>query len=108
MVPLVTTEDSQVHEPPPDPVDVAELAVDVETLLEERARLDVVSLLVGEAARRVQGSGSGGRTLPGPGQREQAGRPLPSLREVAAAAPEAPERARQPQAVIGRSVSDEP
>src|SRR5262245_43640468 len=108
MVPLVASEHSERDETPADTVHVAQFAVDVEALLEQRAALRIVSLLGGEPSRRLQGLGAGAGTSTSRRERKQGRRPLPPLREVTAAAPETPERTGQAQAVVGRPVVDEP
>src|SRR5262249_11831387 len=105
---LVAGEDAEIHEAPADSADVTELAIDVEALREARPSLGVVAALVGESARRVQRLRPGGGSRLRFRQREDRGHPLPVFRGVSAAAPEAPERATQPQAVIGGPVPDVP
>src|SRR5262249_22806641 len=108
MVALVASEHSERDEAPADPVHVTQLAVNREALFVQRTALRIVSLLIGEAPRCLQGLGSGSGASLGRRQREQGGHPLPSLVKVAAAAPEAPERTAEAQAVVGRAVTDKP
>src|SRR5215471_16994089 len=108
MVPFVASEHTERDEGPPCPVHVTQLAVDGETLFIQSSGLSIVSLLVGESTRRLQGLGSRSGTSLGGRQRQQRRHPLPSLGEVAAAAPEAAKRTAKAQAVIGRAMSDEP
>src|SRR5215813_7033241 len=108
MVPFVASEHTERDEGPTCPVHVTQLAVDGETLFIQASGLSIVSLLVGESTRRLQGLGSRSGTRLGCRQRKQRRHPLPSLREVAAAAPEAAKRTAEAQAVIGGTASDEP
>src|SRR5262249_58673065 len=108
MVPLGARRHAGRDGGPTCPVQVPQLGVDGETLLIQASGLSIVSLLVGESTRRLQGLGSRSGTRLGCRQRKQRRHPLPSLREVAAAAPEAAKRTAEAQAVIGGTASDEP
>src|SRR5262249_59722241 len=101
VIALVPVEIAEVDQRPGDAGGGAELAVDVEALLEQRPRVDVIALLSRKEAGGVERVGSGRAAHARLRRREELGQPLASLGEVAARSPEAPQRGAEAQAVVG-------